>query len=106
MLFRCDNCNKVMEEPAVPLNIVRQLAARLDIGGVVPAGECECGAFCYPETGLFVAAPDLLQALKDELSSPHVEVRPGECAPHRLRSYSAIQKAETRDIEEKTNGDF
>jgi hypothetical protein len=44
---RCDNCN--WEGGAEELKPIRDLASRLDPGGVVPSGECpECGALAYP----------------------------------------------------------
>jgi hypothetical protein len=51
-LFECDNCGKRYKSaddlqrqfPDIP-----DLCARLDVGGTVPAGECnKCGAFVYP----------------------------------------------------------
>lgn len=48
MRHRCDNCSKEMDEPFKELSELRDLSERLDPGSVVPSGECECGAFCYP----------------------------------------------------------
>jgi len=53
-MLRCDNCGKRYERdhqlkrvwPDIP-----GLTERLDVGGVVPAGECvDCGALVYVET--------------------------------------------------------
>lgn len=62
---RCDNCGKIWtsEEIREP---IRDLAQRVDPGGVVPAGECkgpECGALCYP-----VEHAHYWEALRKEIS--------------------------------------
>ena len=51
-MYQCDNCGKRYR--ACDLNHafpeIRDLLARLDVGGVVPAGECpECGALVCPD---------------------------------------------------------
>lgn len=42
---KCDDCGKVT--PIVDLESVSDIGERLDAGGIVPAGECECGALAY-----------------------------------------------------------
>lgn len=42
---RCDDCGKVT--PIVELESVSDIGERLDAGGIVPAGECECGSLAY-----------------------------------------------------------
>lgn len=45
--YRCDNCGST-DAPEIPMEEIHHLAQRLDIGGVVPAGECgHCGALTY-----------------------------------------------------------
>jgi len=48
-LCKCDDCGDVqpMGKIAKSLFEADNLAERLDPGSVVPAGECECGAFTY-----------------------------------------------------------
>jgi hypothetical protein len=52
-MFRCDNCDKrYMSESELRHRFpdIPDLLQRLDVGGVVPAGECPlCGALVYPE---------------------------------------------------------
>ena len=45
----CDNCGDLTTaDDLLPLDEAPDLSARLDVGGVVPAGEClKCGAFSY-----------------------------------------------------------
>ncbi len=52
-MFKCDNCDQRFDHedqlkhlfPDIP-----DLLQRLDVGGIVPAGECPlCGALVYPE---------------------------------------------------------
>lgn len=45
--YRCDNCGST-DAPDIPMEEIHHLAQRLDVGGVVPAGECgHCGALTY-----------------------------------------------------------
>lgn len=46
---RCDDCGAVvpLSKLAKSLFEVDSLADKLDPGGEVPAGECECGALAY-----------------------------------------------------------
>ena len=44
--YRCDNCRATWSQ--AELKLIEDLHQRVDIGGVVPAGECPtCGALCY-----------------------------------------------------------
>ena len=61
MTGTCDNCGQSWPERA--MNPAKDLDQRLEPGGLVPLGECpNCGALCYPDTGPFAAAPELLEA--------------------------------------------
>ena len=47
---QCDNCAAVW--PVSELDEYQDFWSRVDVGGVVPAGDCpDCGAFCYIATG-------------------------------------------------------
>jgi hypothetical protein len=49
---RCDDCDwsGPYRELGKTLHEIHRLAERLDVGGIVPAGECpECGCFAYVE---------------------------------------------------------
>ncbi len=52
-MLRCDNCGKQYEREdqlTVGWPDIPGLAERLDVGGIVPAGECvDCGALVYEE---------------------------------------------------------
>jgi hypothetical protein len=45
-LHRCDNCGALWTEDE--LRAPKHLSLRTDPGGVIPSGECLCGALCYP----------------------------------------------------------
>ena len=47
----CDNCGDMTTaDDLLSLDQAPDLSARLDVGGMVPAGEClKCGAFSYLE---------------------------------------------------------
>jgi len=48
-MHQCDNCGSIYTDSSVSgLASIPDLAERLDPGGVVPSGECECGALVYP----------------------------------------------------------
>ena len=49
MKVECDNCGDVTtQDNLLPLEEVKDLSMRLDVGSEIPAGEClECGAFSY-----------------------------------------------------------
>ena len=49
MNHKCDNCDAVYTDETLPktLHQIHKLASRLDPGGEVPSGECECGALTY-----------------------------------------------------------
>ncbi len=48
-LARCDDCRRICPEDDLAKSLwqVDGLSERLDPGGEVPAGECECGALAY-----------------------------------------------------------
>ncbi len=49
-IFECDNCEwqGTEEELGATLHQIHHLAERLDVGGIVPGGECpDCGALAY-----------------------------------------------------------
>jgi hypothetical protein len=47
MKSKCDNCDWT-GTPTIGLEEIPDLSQRLDVGSVVPSGECpECGALCY-----------------------------------------------------------
>lgn len=48
-VVKCDNCGDVTtQDNLLPLEQVKDLAMRLDVGSELPAGECsDCGAFSY-----------------------------------------------------------
>ena len=52
-MLKCDNCNNRYDREEQLRHVfpdIPDLLARLDPGGVVPAGECPaCGALVYPE---------------------------------------------------------
>ena len=45
-LSRCDDCGKVLKDE--DLAPVKKLSMRVAPGGLVPSGECTCGALAYP----------------------------------------------------------
>lgn len=47
-LSRCDDCGKVHTQST--LLPVKRLSMRVDPGGAMPSGECDCGALAYPIT--------------------------------------------------------
>ena len=49
MRVECDNCGDVTtQDNLLPLEEVKDLSIRLDVGSEIPAGEClDCGAFSY-----------------------------------------------------------
>lgn len=45
-LSRCDDCGKILTQfTLVP---VKQISMRVEEGGSMPSGECDCGALAYP----------------------------------------------------------
>jgi len=51
--YECDNCGDITtQDNLLPLEEVKDLSMRLDIGSETPAGEClKCGAFSYVVEG-------------------------------------------------------
>ncbi len=51
-MFKCDNCNERYEREDQLKHVypdIPDLLQRLDVGGIVPAGECPaCGSLVYP----------------------------------------------------------
>jgi len=45
-LSRCDDCGKVHTQ--FTLSPVKKLSMRVEAGGTMPSGECDCGALAYP----------------------------------------------------------
>lgn len=45
-LSRCDACGKILVSSA--LGPVKDLSMRVEDGGPLPSGECDCGALAYP----------------------------------------------------------
>lgn len=51
MKVKCDDCGgKFPKDFVIPLSEIHHLWERIDVGGIVPAGECpKCGALCYED---------------------------------------------------------
>lgn len=49
-MHKCDDCQKILsdEELAADFPSIEGLLDRLEPGGMVPSGECPCGALAYP----------------------------------------------------------
>ena len=45
-LHRCDDCGKLHTDET--LKDVKHLWERVQAGSLMPSGECDCGALCYP----------------------------------------------------------
>lgn len=52
-MYECDNCGTTYQDETQLKHVfpdIPDLLQRLDVGGVVPAGECTgCGALAYPQ---------------------------------------------------------
>ena len=50
MMHQCDDCKKVFPDSGLSFEFpnIPDLMTRLEPGGTVPSGECECGALAYP----------------------------------------------------------